>query len=130
VTPIGRSSSTDFGLREEAGEGRPWDGNRDGSFFERFDPGIDVGHGVDLHAITCTRDDVLGAGVFHLSGAAPALRPHRRPLKLRIKFAADQSDDGENVHPHQQRDAGAHGAVHYVVVPDIAHIPGEARGRA
>ena len=45
-----------------------------------------------------------------------------------VKFAADQGDQGHQVHPDQQRDAGADRAVHHVVTRHVAHVPGESRG--
>src|ERR1017187_2037304 len=45
-----------------------------------------------------------------------------------VELAADQGDQGDQVHPDQQRDAGADGAVHHVIAGEMAHIPGESQG--
>src|SRR5262249_48008016 len=52
----------------------------------------------------------------------------RVPLMFCIELAPDESNQGDQVHPNQQRDSGPDRAVHYVVAGEIAHIPGEAEG--
>src|SRR3954469_6439309 len=49
-------------------------------------------------------------------------------LVLGVKLTADKSDEGHEVHPDQQGDDRADGAVHHVVVGDVAGVPGERGG--
>src|ERR1035437_10100128 len=45
-----------------------------------------------------------------------------------VELAADQGDQGDQVHPDEKRDAAADGAIHHVVAGQIAHVPGESQG--
>src|SRR5450756_2084700 len=45
-----------------------------------------------------------------------------------VELAAEQGDQGDQVHPDEKRDAGADGAIHHVVAGQIAHVPGESQG--
>src|SRR5471032_669957 len=58
-------------------------------------------------------------GPFGLSGT---------PFILRVKFAADQRDGGDQVEPDQEGYAGADRAIHGVVARDVADVPGESGG--
>ena len=60
------------------------------------------------------------------SGCARADRD--AALVFGVELAANQGDDGHQVHPDQQGDTGAHRAVHHVVVADVADVPGEPGG--
>ena len=53
---------------------------------------------------------------------------HLHPFRLRVKLAAEERDERENVHPGKQRDAGADAAIEQVVVRDVADIPAESQG--
>jgi two-component system sensor histidine kinase/response regulator len=47
---------------------------------------------------------------------------------LRVELAAEEGDEGQQVHPDQQGDDRGDTAVHHVVVGDVAHVPGKQQG--
>ena len=44
-----------------------------------------------------------------------------------IELASDEGDKRDDVHPHEECDAGADRAIHYVVAGEVSHIPGESQ---
>src|SRR6185369_8441086 len=44
-----------------------------------------------------------------------------------VELAADQCDEGDQIHPDEQRNDCTDGAVHHVVTGQVAYVPGESQ---
>src|ERR1035438_9924015 len=81
----------------------------------------------------CTGYQVGGAGKGGAGGprgypACPTFLLPGGAFVGGVELAAGQSHQRDPVHPDQERDAGADGAVHHVVARQMADVPGESQG--